>query len=150
MRLTEQTRHALRVLAECASQHPNLVQVGAIAQSTQLTEYTIFKLLKTATRADLIVTVRGRNGGIRLAREPQLTSLGSVVRTFEPRFRDCAPAELLTIESAQNDIVERNLNRALGHGFRAFLTALDQVTIVDLLREDIAASLELTPSMKAR
>ncbi|MCF3935777.1 Rrf2 family transcriptional regulator [Acuticoccus sp. M5D2P5] len=146
MRLTEQTRHALRVLAECAARHPDLVQVSAIAQETQLTEYTIFKLLKTATRADLIVTVRGRNGGIRLARAPEKTTLGCVVRTFEPRFRDCAPAELLTVEAVESDVVDRNLNRALGHGFRAFLTALDQMTVLDLLQEETASTLDLPPA----
>ena len=44
MRLTEQSRYALRVLAHCAERHPALAKVATIAAVTGITEQNIFKL----------------------------------------------------------------------------------------------------------
>ena len=51
MRLTEQSRYALRVLAHCAERHPALAKVATIAAVTGITEQNIFKLIKTLTSA---------------------------------------------------------------------------------------------------
>ena len=65
MRLTEQTRYALHVLAYCAARHPALAKVAAIAAGTAITEQNIFKLIKTLTKAGLVQTIRGPHGGVR-------------------------------------------------------------------------------------
>jgi hypothetical protein len=51
MRLTEQSRYALRVLAHCAERHPSLAKVATIAAVTGITEQNIFKLIKVLTKA---------------------------------------------------------------------------------------------------
>ena len=136
MRLTEQTRYALRVLAYCAKFHPDIASVKTVAADTGLTEFTIFKLLKSATKAGLVTSVRGRNGGIRLAAPPHELTLGAVVRVFEPRFQRCGPAKAMATRNVNPDQVDRNLNQALGMGFAAFLDTLDAMTVEDLLTED--------------
>lgn len=132
MRLTEQTRYAVRVLAACAQVHPEVVPVKKVSADTGLSEFTIFKLLKTATRAGLLASVRGRNGGIRLARDPDQLTLGSVVRAFEARFQECKPARMMQIEDDACDAVDQKLNGLLGKGFAAFLSTLDDITVADL------------------
>ena len=139
MRLTEQTRYALRVLAYCAKFHPEIASVKTVAADTGLTEFTIFKLLKSATKGGLVTSVRGRNGGIRLAMPPQNLTLGAVIRVFEPRFQRCGPAKLMASHEVNHDAVDRNLNSALGTGFAAFLDTLDAITIDDMLAEEDAA-----------
>lgn len=134
MRLTEQTRYAVRVFAACAHVHPNVVAVKRVAAVTGLTEFTIFKLLKTATRAGLVASVRGRNGGIRLAVEPDQLTLGAVVRAFELRFQECRPARELHAQF-ERDGVDRKLNGMIGKGFAAFLHTMDNMTIADLVGE---------------
>ena len=143
MRLTEQTRYAVRVLAACAQVHPEVVAVKKVAADTGLTEFTIFKLLKTATRAGLVASVRGRNGGIRLAMEPDHLTLGSVVRAYELRFQECRPAQELLAEGFERDQVDRKLNGMIGQGFAAFLQTMDNMTIADLLTEE-ACEVELS------
>ena len=133
MRLTEQTRYALRVMATCARSHPDIVRVADVATDTGLTEFTVFKLLKIATKAGLIVTTRGRNGGIHLGIDPKLISVGYVVRVFEPRFRDCAPAVLINSDIKVFDTIEMNTARAIGLGYNAFLAELDRISILSLL-----------------
>ena len=63
MRLTEQSRYALRVLAHCAVQHPALAKVATIAAVTGITEQNIFKLIKTLTKAGLVKPFVGHGGG---------------------------------------------------------------------------------------
>ncbi|MEM8663174.1 MAG: Rrf2 family transcriptional regulator [Pseudomonadota bacterium] len=150
MRLTEQTRYALRVLAYCAAHHPSVVQVHTVAQSIGLTEFTIFKLLRVATKAGLINTVRGRHGGIQLAQPPEAISIGIVVRAFEPRFNACAPAEKMAVDEGETvDPTPLKVDRALGLGIAAFFRALDEMTVADLVptgdtsADDLAARIEV-------
>lgn len=133
MRLTEQTRYAVRVLAACAQVHPEVVAVKKVAVDTGLTEFTIFKLLKTATKAGLVTSVRGRNGGIRLGKNPDQLTLGQVVRAFESRFQECKPAREMLAEDVERGGVDEKLNGMIGQGFAAFLSTLDDMTVADLL-----------------
>ena len=80
MRLTEQSRYALRVLAHCAERHPALAKVAAIAAVTGITEQNIFKLIKTLTKAGFVETIRGPHGGVRLAMAPKAIRVGQVIR----------------------------------------------------------------------
>lgn len=135
MRFTDQTRYALRVLTYCAERHPDLVQVGAIAADTGLTEYTIYKLLKTATKEGIVASTRGRGGGIRLARAPADITVGTVIRSFEPRFRECAPAALMAVREPGR-AGDARLDSALGAGIRAVLETYDRITLAKLASDE--------------
>ncbi len=141
MRLTEQTRYALRVIAFCAARHPDVVRVSDVAEASGLTDYTVFKLLKTARQAGLLMSTRGRGGGIQLGFNPAVMSVGLVVRAFEPRFQKCDPASRMVEDEVFNDPIDRNTNEAIGRGFNAFLRELDSIRIADLLEDDAVSQL---------
>lgn len=137
MRLTEQTRYALRVMAYCAHRHPHILRVSEVAEATHLTEYTIFKLLKIATKAGLIMTTRGRSGGIQLGISPELITIGVVVRVFEPRFQKCGPADMFDnfdSTAEDDDILDQNANAVIGRGFNAFISELDTIRLTEMLQ----------------
>src|ERR1043165_420008 len=100
MRLTEQTRYALHVLAYCAGQHPALAKVAATAAGTGITEQNIFKLIKMLTKAGLVTTIRGPHGGVRLAMAPGAIRVGQVIRAIEPRFKACGPLDQIMANEA--------------------------------------------------
>jgi Rrf2 family protein len=133
MRLTEQSRYALRVLAHCGAQHPALAKVHEIALATGITEQNIFKLIKTLSKAGLVETIRGPHGGVRLAHAPASIRVGQVIRAVEPRFKECGPLELM-LSDAPVSQVERELDRAIGRGIAAFMAALDQTSIAELMK----------------
>src|SRR5262252_347505 len=139
MRLTEQTRYALHVLAYCAAQHPTLAKVAAIAAGTGITEQNIFKLIKTLTKAGFVTTIRGPHGGVRLALAPEAIRVGQVIRAIEPRFKACGPLDLILSEEPVS-AVERELDRAIGRGIAAFMQALDQTSIATLIAKSRAAN----------
>ena len=139
MRLTEQTRYALRVLAHCAVQHPALAKVATIAAVTGITEQNIFKLIKTLAKAGLVETIRGPHGGVRLARPASAIRVGQVIRAIEPRFRACGPLDQMMSDEPVS-AVERELDRTIGRGIAAFMETLDKTSIAALIAKTNAAN----------
>jgi Rrf2 family protein len=139
MRLTEQSRYALRVLAHCAERHPALAKVAAIAAVTGITEQNIFKLIKTLTKAGFVETIRGPHGGVRLAMTPKAIRVGQVIRAIEPRFKACGPLGLILSDQPVS-AVERELDRTIGRGIAAFMETLDQTSIAALLAKTATAA----------
>lgn len=139
MRLTQQSRYALRVLAHCAVQHPALAKVATIAAVTGITEQNIFKLIKTLTKAGLVQTSRGPYGGVRLARAPGAIRVGQVIRAIEPRFKACGPLGQM-MSDAPVSAVERELDRTIGRGIAAFMEELDKTSIAALVAKTSAAN----------
>ena len=134
MRLTEQSRYALRVLAHCAERHPALAKVATIAAVTGITEQNIFKLIKVLTKSGFVETIRGPNGGVRLAMAPKAIRVGQVIRAIEPRFKACGPLGLI-LSDAPVSPVERELDRTIGRGIAAFMETLDRTTIAALIEK---------------
>jgi len=139
MRLTEQSRYALRVLAHCAERHPALAKVATIATVTGITEQNIFKLIKVLAKAGFVETIRGPHGGVRLAMAPKAIRVGQVIRAIEPRFKACGPLGLMMSEEPVS-AVERELDQTIGRGIAAFMETLDKTSIAALVAKTKAAN----------
>jgi Rrf2 family protein len=139
MRLTEQSRYALRVLAHCAERHPALAKVATISAVTGITEQNIFKLIKTLTKAGFAETIRGPHGGVRLAMAPKAIRVGQVIRAIEPRFKACGPLDQIMSDEPVS-AVERELDRTIGRGIAAFMETLDKTSIAALVAKSSAAN----------
>ena len=139
MRLTEQSRYALHVLAHCAERHPALAKVATIAAVTGITEQNIFKLIKTLGKAGFVETSRGPHGGVRLAKPPHVIRVGQVIRAIEPRFKACGPLDQIMSDEPVS-AVERELDRTIGRGIAAFMETLDKTSIAMLVAKTSAAN----------
>ncbi len=130
MRVTKQTNYAIRILMYCAANPLELSRIPDIAKAYGVSELFLFKILKPLVKANLIETVRGRNGGIRLARPAEEITLFDVVRETEDSF---AMAECFENEDADCPLVDMcALNSAWREALNAFLMALSKHTIADL------------------
>jgi Rrf2 family protein len=139
MRLTEQSRYALRVLAHCAERHPSLAKVAAIATVTGITEQNIFKLIKVLTKSGFVETIRGPHGGVRLAMAPKAIRVGQIIRAIEPRFKACGPMDQIMSDQPVS-AVERALDRTIGRGIAAFMETLDRTSIATLIEKTANAA----------
>ena len=83
MRLTKSTRHAIRILIDCAGADDRLIKVAELSERLQITQQNVFKIVNLLARGGLIEAVRGRNGGVRLARPASAIRIGDVVRATE-------------------------------------------------------------------
>ncbi|MEM8749783.1 MAG: iron-responsive transcriptional regulator RirA [Pseudomonadota bacterium] len=129
MRLTKQTNYAIRMMMYCDS-NSGLSRVSSIARFYSLSEQFLLKILQTLTKSGLVESVRGRNGGIRLARPANEIGLGEIVRVTEDNF---ALAECFEAGEAMCPLVRScGLNQALAEALDAFMSVLDNYTLADL------------------
>lgn len=130
MRLTKQSSYAVRALIYCAAAQPNLCRVADIAAAYDISETFLFKLLKPLVDAQILETVRGRNGGVRLARPAAEISLLAVIQATEDNF--CL-SECFEEKNGNCPLVDNcEFKRALESALFGFFEALDRFSIADL------------------
>jgi Rrf2 family protein len=129
MRLTKSTSHAIRILIECSRADGRLVKVAELSGTLRITQQNVFKIVNLLARARLIEAMRGRNGGVRLARPPASIRIGDVVRATE-----------VTHVEIDDDATDRKagrgrrVNQVLDDALSAFIDVLDQHTLADMTR----------------
>jgi Rrf2 family nitric oxide-sensitive transcriptional repressor len=130
MRLTNFTDYALRLLMFAAAHEDRLITIEEVSEVYKISRGHLMKVTNSLTRAGYLTAVRGRSGGLKLAKPPRKIRLGDVVRTTEPDFAlvECFGAE------GQCCITRRcRLASILREGLGAFNTVLDKYTLADLM-----------------
>ncbi len=145
MRLTSYTDYSLRVLIRLALRPRTLATIAEIAQVYDISEHHLMKVVHQLGVAGYVETIRGRGGGLRLARMPAQINIGEVVRRMEPDFGLVAcfrSAETCTIESACH------LADAFRAALTAFLQVLDRYTLADLIAKPgpLSVLLQIKPT----
>lgn len=131
MRLTVYTDYALRVLMFLAVHPDPKPTIGEIASSYRISRNHLMKVVYELGRAGYIETVRGKRGGLRLARPAVEIGLGEVVRRTEPDF-----ALVPCFEPVNQACVLTpacRLRGALAQAQAAFLQVLDGYTLATLV-----------------
>jgi Rrf2 family nitric oxide-sensitive transcriptional repressor len=137
MRLTLHTDFALRVLIHVGLNNGTLTTINEIAQSFGISKAHLMKIVNDLSQRGYLDTVRGRNGGIRLMREPRHINIGQVVRDTEERLDVIG-----CLERGGYCCIERVcvLRGALRDASKAFLAVLDSYTLADLIKPQNALS----------
>jgi len=131
MRLTRFTDNALRALLYLALDPDDIPTVGEVARKMGMSEDHLLKVVQRLSQLGYVKTIRGRNGGMRLAVKPETIVVGQVVRRtednmalvpcFDPTEAICPIAPAC------------GLAPALDEALQAFLATLDRYTIADLI-----------------
>lgn len=142
MRLTQQTSYSIQTLMYCATNHSGPSRIRDIARAYQISELHLFKIMHVLVKGGLIETLRGRNGGIRLARPADTISLGEVVRAAEGTLAlsDCTAHDGHDCPLGHACGLGPALNRAMA----AFFKVLDSTTIADVVGNRALQSLVIT------
>lgn len=135
MNLKKYTDYALRVLIHAGLKRDGeLVSIKEISEVFSISKEHLRKIVYELNQEGLIETVRGRNGGVRLAKAPEEINVGTVVRRFE---NDFALLECFDKGCAYCVISPAcKLKHALHEALQAFLQVLDGYTVKDLLAND--------------
>lgn len=129
MQLTRHTDYGLRLLIYLAAAD-EARPLPEIAEAYGISRNHLVKIAHQLVQLGYLKTVRGRRGGIRLARPPRAYSIGDIVRDLEPGFDI---AECFSPERSRCAIARGcHLRFALDHAKRAFLEALDGYTLEDV------------------
>jgi Rrf2 family nitric oxide-sensitive transcriptional repressor len=149
VRLTVYTDFSLRVLMFLALKGNGLATIGEIAKAYGISKNHLMKVAHQLGLAGYVETVRGKGGGLRLARRPEDIVLGEVVRHTEP---DMALVPCFDPGGVSCAILQScALRDALSTALDAFLSTLDGYTLADLIRPHapLRRLLSLRPSGRA-
>ena len=86
MRLTLQTDHALRILMALGQAEGRTVSVEELSRTFAVSKNHLMKTSQALISAGFVASVRGRSGGIKLAKPANEINIGDVVATIEPDF----------------------------------------------------------------
>ncbi|MCC7326869.1 MAG: Rrf2 family transcriptional regulator [Burkholderiales bacterium] len=149
MRLTTFSDYTLRVLMYLALDRTRLATIPEIAAAYDISQNHLMKVVHQLARAGVIESVRGRGGGLRLARAPEAIRIGEVVRAAE----GTAPiVECLSDDPHACTIAGTcRLTHVLVDAFDALYESLDRYTLADLTRQRraLASILVTGPPQKA-
>ncbi|HYA66849.1 MAG TPA: Rrf2 family transcriptional regulator, partial [Burkholderiaceae bacterium] len=91
MRLTKFSYYALRVLLYLQSHPEGLSTIADIANRNRVSKGHLMKVVHKLGRAGFIETMRGRRGGLRIARSAHKIPLGYLLRETETAFESADP-----------------------------------------------------------
>jgi Rrf2 family protein len=143
MKITSQEEYGLRCLLRLAMAQGAADPLGIreIAEAEALSVPYVAKLLAVLRQAGLIESVRGRQGGYRLAALPADISLGSVMASLgEPLFDEpsfCSKHPGTETSDGRCVHIGACTLRALWHTLEDWMRkALDSITLADLLQSE--------------
>ena len=107
MRLTNYSDYALRSLIYLATKPETtlLANISDIANSYHISKSHLTKIIQQLGQLGYIDSVRGKNGGIRLAHAPKDINLGELIKQIEPDF---ALVECFSTNSSDSSIADIN------------------------------------------
>ncbi len=147
MRLTNYSDFALRTLMYLAVVPKNgaLANISDIADSYHISKSHLTKVVHQLGKLGYIDSIRGKGGGIRLAKAPETINLGILIRQIEPDFElvECfgksatIKSELIYQEGIGCVISpDCQLKGVFSEALSAFITVLERYTLADIIQND--------------
>jgi Rrf2 family nitric oxide-sensitive transcriptional repressor len=131
MNLTRFTDYSLRTLIFVGLHDERLSSIQEVSDAFRISKNHLLKVVNALGQAGFLTTVRGRSGGLSLAKPADTIVVGDVVRAMEPGF------DLLECFDPKRDecviTTHCRLKGILHRAMNGFLAELDSHTLADLL-----------------
>ena len=160
MRLTNYSDYALRSLIYLAvrPEPETLANISDIASSYNISKSHLTKIIHQLGQLGYIESVRGKNGGIRLAYAPKDINLGTLIKQIEPDF-DLVECFATPVSSADRKprstglpitLINEEVNKSVGcviapvcklkgvffEALTAFVSVLEKYTLADIIKNE--------------
>ncbi len=130
MKLVTQVRYGIRILLDLAMhQSDGVVQMSDVAARQNISLKYLEQLIRPFKEAGFVESKRGRKGGHRLARTPELITLAQIIKVFEKAHDPYVPPNDTSSYSEYQDSLIRD---AWDEAMAAFYNRLERVTLSDL------------------
>lgn len=133
MKISTKGRYALRMMLEFAL-HPNeCTKINQVAERQQISVKYLEQIVTILSRAGYVKSMRGSQGGYKLARDPSEYTVGMILRLTEGNLAPVACLEDSENQCSRADVcvtlnVWKQLNDAINQ-------VVDHVTLADLVEE---------------
>lgn len=132
MQLTLFTDYSLRMLMYLGLRRGEVVPIVEIADAYGVSKHYMMKVMNELVQLGYIDAVRGRHGGVRLAKRPSDVKLGKLIRQTEP-----GPGVLECVESGTHSdcpiVGACQLRKLFAEAQTEFYRVLDRHTLADLI-----------------
>jgi Rrf2 family nitric oxide-sensitive transcriptional repressor len=141
MRLTRYTDYAMRVLLYLGARPDRVCTIPEMARAYGISQNHLMKVVHQLGKAGYVAGIRGRNGGVRLARPAATISVGAVIRQSEiqPGAEGLALLDCPTCPIAP----ACGLTTVIDEALAAFFAVLERHTLADLLDQRTDALLAI-------
>jgi Rrf2 family nitric oxide-sensitive transcriptional repressor len=146
MRLTRFTDYSLRVLIYLGQNNERRVTISQISESYDISKNHLMKVVSNLTRLKFVVAQRGPGGGIQLNGLPEDLNLSEVIINTEKHLQQNAAPENA---DSDGDSADSRLSSYLHTSMNAYLEALGQFTLADVLGSETDANQVLALNNKA-
>ncbi|WNL38634.1 Rrf2 family transcriptional regulator [Halomonas sp. PAMB 3232] len=130
MQLTRFTDYSIRVLIYLAVKGETRATIGEIAEAFDISRNHLMKVVHELAQKGYVTAIRGKNGGLLLAKDPATIGLGALVRDTE---QDMGLVECFQQGNGCTITPACRLRPILGEALGAFLAVLDRYTLADVL-----------------
>jgi len=130
MKLTNYSDYALRILIYLGLKKEKLSTITEISDYYRISRNHVVKIVHHLGQLGYLDTMRGKHGGIRLGRTPEMINIGEVIRHTETSM------DLVECFGEQNTCVICDscvLRSIIAEALAAFMTVLDGYTLADLM-----------------
>ncbi len=129
MKLNKQTDYALRILiyASLAPEH-TLLSIQEVTNIYSLSRNHVMKIVQKLGQLGYLTTFRGKGGGFKIGKNPELINIGQLIREIESTLLliDCEEPLCRLSPGCQ-------LKGVFAEAVAAFIAVLDGYTLADLV-----------------
>lgn len=147
MKLTKHSDLGLRLLMYLALHKGKSVTIQEVSDRFAVSNNHMVVVSHQLTKSGLIESIRGRNGGVRLARPPESINVEEALRATEDNFDlvECFG------DKKNHCIISGacELSGVLDEALAAFFEVLGKVTLADLMKKNKVLEKSLLPWPKA-
>jgi Rrf2 family protein len=138
MKVSKRGEYGMRALCHLAERHgEGYVHVKRISDEERIPQKFLEGILLELRRAGVLHSRRGNEGGYRLARSPETTLVGDVMRLLDGPLAPLASAAELR-ELTERDTKRSGFYSVMMDVRNAVSDILDKTTLADLLERDAA------------
>jgi len=142
MQLTFYSDYSFRVLFYLANMQKETATIAEISDFYHISKNHLVKVVHRLSQQGFIISLRGKGGGIKLAKNPDEIKLSDVARKTEPNFTlvEC-------FDPKTNQCVITNASRLksiLNEALMAFFHVLENYTIADTLNNKLTKQITLS------
>lgn len=139
MLISTKGRYALRVMIDLAEhQSEDYIPLKAVARRQEISEKYLESIIKLLVRAKLLAGLRGKGGGYKLTKAPEMYTVGSILRLTEDSL---APVACLIPGAAPCEKAAECRTLSMWQGLDKVISDyLDSVTIADLIASNASGN----------
>lgn len=134
MKISTKGRYALRLMLDLAMNNTGeFITIKSIAKRQEISEKYLEQIISLLNRAGYVRSVRGAQGGYKLAKEPSEYTVGMILRLTEGSLSPVA-----CVDDDANECNRSNICVTVGvwkELYAAILGVVDHITLQDLVEK---------------